>query len=63
MVQVLQVLPQDDFRVYCYFSDGRIKLYDARVLIQSGGVFSPLANPKLFKEACTVMNGTLAWDI
>ena len=63
MVQVLQVLPETDFRVYCYFSDGRVKLYDARGLIQGGGVFSPLADPELFKDSCTVMNGTLAWDI
>ena len=29
MVQILQVLPETGYRVFCYFSDGRIKLYDA----------------------------------
>jgi len=63
MIQVLQVLPKDAFRVYCYFSDGRVKLYDARSLIEGGGVFAPLADPDFFRESCTVMNGTLAWDL
>jgi hypothetical protein len=63
MVQVLQVMARENLSVYCYFSDGRVKLYDARPLIEGGGVFSQIADPKIFTAACTVMNNTLAWDI
>jgi len=34
MVQVLQVLARYNFTVYCYFSDGRVKLYDAVLSLQ-----------------------------
>ena len=60
--KVLQVLPTDDYKIYIYFSDGRIKLFNARELV-SKGVFKKLQNISLFKDACTVMNDTLAWDI
>ena len=63
MVQVLQVFARDNLTVYCYFSDGRVKLYDARPLIEAGGVFAQILDPKVFMESCTVMNNTLAWDL
>jgi len=63
MVQILQVLPETQYRVFCYFSDGRVKLYDARPLIEGGGVFCRIADLAVFRDSCTVMNGTLAWDV
>lgn len=63
MVKILQVLPGENHTVYCYFSDGRVKLYDAKPLIDKGGVFATIDDPAVFTAACTVMNGTLAWDI
>jgi hypothetical protein len=62
MVRIVQVFPREDFRVFCYFSDGRIKLWDARPLIGKG-VFARIADPEIFITTCTVMNGTLAWDL
>lgn len=62
MKDVIQVLPTKDFKVYVYFSDGRIKLYDLSHLIGTG-VFQKISNIKDFMDKCTVMNGTLAWDI
>jgi hypothetical protein len=62
MRTVLQVLPTNDFKVYVYFSDGRIKLYDISHLIGKG-VFQKISDIKNFMDKCTVMNGTLAWDI
>jgi hypothetical protein len=62
MVRVLQVFPRADYKVYCYFSDGRVRLWDASELIGKG-VFAKIADPKVFVETCTVMNDTLAWDI
>ena len=63
MVQILQVLPEAEYRVFCYFSDGRIKLYDARPLIEGGGVFSRIVDPAVFRDTCTGLDGTLAWDV
>ena len=60
--KVIQVLPTKNFKVYVYFSDGKIKLYDMSDLI-GNGIFSAISDIEFFIEKCTVMNGTLAWDI
>lgn len=62
MPEVIQVIPTDDFNVYVYFDDGSIKLYDASEDIKMG-IFTVLQDIKKFKECCTVLNGTLAWDL
>jgi hypothetical protein len=62
LVSVLQVIPTDDFKVYVYFSDGKIKLYNAQPLIGKG-VFNSISEISTFKKTCTVMNQTLAWDV
>ncbi|GAA0121015.1 MAG: DUF2442 domain-containing protein [Clostridium argentinense] len=62
MPEVIQVIPTDDFTVYIYFDDGSIKLFDAKELITKG-IFKNLQDIKVFKECCTVLNGTLAWDL
>jgi hypothetical protein len=61
--KIFQVVPLDDFTVNVYFDDGRIKLYDAKPLIKKGGLFAQLGDLRFFKERCTVLNHTLAWDI
>lgn len=60
--KVVQVLPTSDYKVYIYFADGKIKLFDAKDLITKG-VFKQLQDIDLFMNTCTVMNNTLAWDI
>ncbi|KJS21428.1 MAG: hypothetical protein VR72_10415 [Clostridiaceae bacterium BRH_c20a] len=60
--KVLQVVPTDDYKVYIYFADGKIKLFDASEIIKKG-VFRQLQNLDLFKNSCTVLNDTLAWDL
>lgn len=62
MPEVIQVRPTDDFKVYVYFDDGSIKLYDASDLIDKG-IFTKIKDINIFKESCTVLNGTLAWDL
>lgn len=59
---VVQVIPQKDYTVYVYFDDGKIVLYDMSEKINKE-VFKPLLRNNAFIDACTVMNGTLAWDI
>lgn len=62
MPEVIQVIPTDNFKVYVYFDDGSIHLYDATYLIKNG-VFKVLQDINLFKKKCTVLNGTLAWSL
>ena len=60
--KVLQAFPTDDFKVYVYFDDGSIKLFDAAPLLKLGE-FRKLADPAVFKSAITVLNDTVAWDL
>ncbi|MBS0617643.1 MAG: DUF2442 domain-containing protein [Spirochaetes bacterium] len=62
MHQILQVYPTSNRIIYLYFSDGRVKKFDAAHLHERGGVFAPLADIDIFLNTCTVMNNTLAWD-
>lgn len=60
--KVVQVIPMENYSVYVYFEDGKIVCYDMTQMIEKE-VFRPLKDITVFKEACTVMNDTLAWDI
>ncbi|MCB1155852.1 MAG: DUF2442 domain-containing protein [Leptospiraceae bacterium] len=60
--KVEQVYPCDDYKIYLYFNDGKVKLYDASHLIEKG-VFQKLKDKDFYKERCTVLNNTLAWDL
>ena len=59
---VVQVIPMDNFHVQVFFDDGKIVDYDATKDIHSE-LFKPLREIQKFKDACTVMNDTLAWDL
>ena len=59
---VIQVIPTPDYKVYIYFDDGTIRLYDAVELVDKG-VFKPLKDIKVFMETCTVLSHTLAWTL
>lgn len=62
MCDVVQVLPQSDFSVYVYFSDGVVKKYDALPLLNKG-IFKKISKIEDFVTKCTVLNNTLAWDL
>ena len=59
---VVQVIPKENYTVLVFFDDGKITLYDAAGLIKKG-IFTKLQDISIFMDTCTVMNGTLAWDI
>ena len=59
---VVQVIPFDNFHVQVFFDDGKIVDYDASNDLKAE-LLSPLRDIEKFKNACTVMNGTLAWDL
>lgn len=60
--EIVQVVPMDDYKVYVYFEDGKIVCYDASKLIEKEA-FMVLKDLQLFKNTCTILNDTLAWDI
>ena len=37
--KVLQAVAGENFTVYLYFNDGSVRLYDAKPLLELGGVF------------------------
>ena len=61
--EVVQVVAGDGFVVFAYFSDGTVRRFDVKPLIEEGGVFSRLADEAFFTGGLTVMNGTVAWDV
>ena len=61
--EVVQVIPQSNKTVVVYFLTGHIRLFDASPLCKKGGVFQRLEDESFFKDRCTVLNGTLAWDV
>ena len=60
--KIIQVYPTDEFKVYLYFTDGKVKLFDAKELLDKG-IFQQLKTIEKFQETCTVLNDTLAWDL
>ena len=48
--EVIQAIAGPDYIVYAYFSDGAIKRFDAKPLIEKGGVFTALKDKVFFSE-------------
>jgi hypothetical protein len=59
---VIQVIPTPEHKVYIYFDDGTVRLFDASEQVKKG-IFKPLTDANLFMETCTVLNHTLAWTL
>jgi|UniRef100_UPI0006CFF4AD hypothetical protein len=59
---VVQVIPLDNYHVQVFFDNGKIVEYDTSSLLQ-GEIFKPLQDIQVFKDTCTVLNDTLAWDL
>ena len=59
---VVQVIPFEDYTVDVYFDDGKIVRYDAMPFLEDG-IFRKLKDLQIFMNSCTILNGTLAWDI
>lgn len=60
---MFQVVPTDDYHVYVYYDNGEIRKYDCTWILEENGAFEKLKSISEFKSLCTIMNGTLAWDI
>lgn len=60
---VLQAFAGENYIVYAYMLDGTVRKLDMNPIIQSGGIFERLKDQTFFKNALTVMNDTVAWDL
>lgn len=61
--EIVQVIPTKEYTVFLYYDDGNVRLYNAKPLLNKGGIFDKLKDIEIFINTCTIMNGTLAWDI
>ena len=61
--KLYQVYPTDDYKVYLYYDNGEIRLYDCGWILTETGIYEELHDINVFKDLCTIMNGTLAFDI
>ncbi|MDR2571592.1 MAG: DUF2442 domain-containing protein [Oscillospiraceae bacterium] len=61
--KLYQVLPTENHMVYLFYDNGEVKLYDCRWVLEESGIFAKIHDITIFKELCTIMNGTLAFDI
>ena len=60
--EVVQVIPHDNYIVEIFFQDGKVVNYDVSHLLEKG-IFSVLKDKDFYKNRCTVLNHTLAWDV
>lgn len=61
--KVTQAVAGEDYTVYAYFHDGTVRRFDAKPLIEQGGVFLPLRDEDFFHTHLTVLNDAVAWDM
>lgn len=61
--EVFQAVAGDNYIVYAYMNDGAVREFDVKPFLEKGGVFEPLKDKKLFKNALTVIGNTAAWDL
>lgn len=61
--KVTQAVAGEDYIVYAYFHDGTVRRFDAKTLIEQGGVFLPLQNEDFFHIHLIVLNDAVAWDM
>ena len=59
---VVQVVPFEYYTVDVYFDDGKIVRYDAMPSLEDG-IFRKLKDLQTLMNSCTILNGTMAWDI
>lgn len=61
--EIYQAVAGRNYMVYAYLSDGSVREFDVKPLIEQGGIFDKIVDEKKFRETLTVLNGTIAWDI
>jgi hypothetical protein len=62
MIEIVQVVPQINYKVWVYFADGKITEYDMNPNLDKG-IFKQLKDIDIFINRCCIMNDTLAWNV
>lgn len=57
--RINKVIPNEDYTLTLYFTNGEVKKYDVRTLLDKG-VFNQLKDPSIFKQV-QVSYGTVEW--
>ena len=60
MVTITSVVPQEDYKLYLTFSDGKKGVFDVESHLDRG-IFLELRNPSLFKSVYIMDEFTIAW--
>ena len=60
---VLQAIAGEDYTVFAYMLDGTIRKLSVKSLVERGGIWDHLRDLTFFREALTVLNDTVAWDL
>lgn len=58
-MEIIQVVPRCDLKVYVYDDLGNIYIYDAAKFAKK---YIMLQDKNFFINRCTIINNTLAWD-
>lgn len=61
--KLFQVAAEQNYSVVLYYDNEEIKRFDCKFVLKEQGVFTAIHNKEKFLSLCTIMNGTLAWDI
>lgn len=60
---VVQAVAGEDFTVFAYMLDGTVRKVSVKHFVEQGGVWEQLRDSVFFRNALTVMNDTVAWDL
>jgi len=58
--RIRKVLPESEFRLRLTFSNGEVRVYDVRPLLEQGGVFNELKDESAFRSVHP-WHGTVQW--
>ena len=61
--EIYQAVAGKNYMVYAYLSDGSVREFDVKPLINQGGVFQKIEDETIFRDTLTILNCTAAWDI
>lgn len=59
-MEILQVIPRADFKVFICYENNVVRLFDANILLESYPILNDI---NFFINRCTILNDTLAWDV
>lgn len=58
---IVQVYAVNNYKIVCYFADGKITLHDMSNDLD--GVFAVLRDKSVFQNTLTILDNTAAWDL